>query len=57
MSKHSSGVGIFDLNDNLISKFKKELARHLDISRVTVGKYLNKCLIYNNIYRFKVISE
>jgi len=59
MSKHYSGVGIFDLNDNLISKFNNnaELARHLDISRVTVGKYLNNGLIYNNIYRFKVISE
>lgn len=47
MSKHYTGVGIFALNDNLISKFNNnaELARHLDISRITVGKYLNNGLI------------
>jgi response regulator of citrate/malate metabolism len=49
-------VGIYDLNDNLISKFKNnaKLAQHLNISRVTVGKYLNSGLVYNKIYRFKV---
>ena len=59
MSKHSSGVGIYNLNDNLISKFNSntELAKHLNISRVTVGKYLNNSLIYNSIYRFKVIQD
>jgi group I intron endonuclease len=59
MSKYSSGVGIYDLNDNLISKFNNnaELARHLNISRVTVGKYLNNGLIYKSIYRFKVIQD
>lgn len=58
MSKYPLGVGIYDLNDNLISKFNNntELAKHLNISKVTVGKYLNKCLIYKNIYRFKVIQ-
>jgi len=56
MSKYTEGVGIYDLNDNLISKFKNnvELAKHLNISRVTVGKYLNSGLIYNKTYRFKV---
>ena len=59
MSKHSSGVGIYNLNDNLISKFNSntELAKHLNISRVTVGKYLNNSLIYNSIYRFKIIQD
>lgn len=58
MSKYPLGVGIYDLNDNLISKFNNntELAKHLNISKVTVGKYLNKGLIYKNIYRFKVIQ-
>lgn len=48
MSKYPSGVGIFDLNENLIEKFKNntELAKHLNISRVTVGKYLNNKLVY-----------
>jgi group I intron endonuclease len=59
MSKHPEGVGIYDLNDNLISKFKNnvELAKHLNISRVTVGKYLNSGLIYNKTYRFKVNNK
>lgn len=52
-------VGIYDLNDNLISKFKNnvELGKHLNISKVTVGKYLNSGLVYNKTYRFKVISS
>lgn len=51
--------GIYDLNDNLISKFKNnaKLAQHLNISRVTVGKYLNSGLVYNKIYRFKINKE
>lgn len=59
MSKHPEGVGIYDLNDNLISKFKNnvELAKHLNISRVTVGKYLTSGLIYNKTYRFKINSN
>lgn len=59
MSKHPEGVGIYDLNDNLISKFKNnvELAKHLNISRVTVSKYLNSGLIYNKTYRFKINSN
>jgi group I intron endonuclease len=57
MSKHPLGVGIFDLDDNLILKFNNnsELAKDLNISRVTVGKYLKKGL-YKNIYQFKVIQ-
>jgi group I intron endonuclease len=59
ISKYSSGVGIYDLNDNLISKFSNntELAKYLNISRVTVGKYLNKGLVYKDMYRFKVIQD
>lgn len=56
LSKHPNGVGIYDLNDNLISKFKNnvKLAKHLNISKATVGRYLNSGTVYNNIYRFKV---
>jgi group I intron endonuclease len=55
-NKHLKGVGIYDLDDKLISKFKNnvELAKHLNISKVTVGKYLNSGIIYNNTYQFKV---
>lgn len=54
-NKHSNGVGIYDLDDKLISKFKNnvELANHLNISKVTVGKYLNSGLVFNKLYRFK----
>lgn len=50
--------GIFDLKDNLIKKFDNnvELANYLNISKVTVGKYLNNELIYKNIYRFKPVD-
>jgi group I intron endonuclease len=56
MSKHPNGVGIYDLNNNLLFKFKNntELAKHLSIFKVTVGKYLNSSLIYNKIYLFKL---
>ncbi len=58
-NKYSFGVGIFDLDGDLISKHKNnvELAKHLNISKVTVGKYLNSKLIYNNSYYFKPITE
>ena len=57
-NKYLKGVGIFYLNNNLINKFSNnvELANHLGISKVTVGKYLNNNLIYNNTYRFKPIK-
>ena len=59
LSKYPLGVGIYSLNNELISKFSNntELAKHLGISKVTVGKYLNKDLVYNNQYRFKAIID
>lgn len=52
-NKHPFGVGIYDLNDNLISKFNNntEIAKYLNISKVTVSKYLNLGLVYKNTYR------
>lgn len=46
-SKYENGVGIFDLEDNLLHRFNNnvELAKHLNISKVTVGKYLNNNLV------------
>ena len=56
MNKHLNGIGIYDLNNYLVKKFKNnvELAKHLNISKVTVGKYLNSGQIYNKTYYFKV---
>jgi uncharacterized membrane protein affecting hemolysin expression len=60
-NKYILGVGIFDLEGNLISKFQNnvELAKHLNISKDAkrVGKYLNSKLIYNNSYYFKPITK
>jgi group I intron endonuclease len=58
-NKYPLGVGIFDLEGNLKWKFKNnvELAIHLNISKVTVGKYLNNNLVYKNIYRFRPIQD
>lgn len=58
-NKYPLGVGIYDLDDNLLYKFKNnvELAKHMDISKVTVGKYLNSGLVYNKTYRFKPIQD
>jgi group I intron endonuclease len=58
-NKYLNGVGIFDLENNLLNRFNNnvELANYLNISKVTVGKYLNNQLIYKNMYRFKPISE
>lgn len=58
-NKHLLGVGIYDLDGNLVVKFKNnvELAKYLNITKVTVGKYLNGGLVYNNKYFFKVIKE
>lgn len=59
MSKYKYGIGIYDLYDNLLAKFKNivELAKHLNISKVTVGKYLKSGLIYKKVYRFKVNNK
>lgn len=59
-SKHPNGVGIYDLNNNLIKKFKYNIElvnKHLNISKVTVAKYLNSDLVYKNQYRFKVNNK
>ncbi len=59
ISKYVHGVGIYDLSDNLISEFKNnvELAKHLNVSRVTVSKYLNSGLVYKKAYCFKVNNK
>jgi NUMOD1 domain len=58
-NKYSLGVGIYDLENNLVKKFNNnvELAEYLNISKTTVGKYLNSGKILNKIYCFKVNTE
>ena len=58
-NKYPLGVGIYDLEDNLILKFNNnvELAKYLGISKVTAGKYWNSGLVYNKTYRFKPIQD
>ncbi len=54
MSKHIQGIGIYDFN--LVKKFKNnvELAKHINISKVTAGKYLKSGQIFNKTHYFKV---
>lgn len=56
MKKYDNGVGIYDLNENLIKSFDyaTDLAKYLNITKVTVSKYINKGLVYKGIYYFKV---
>ena len=58
-NKYPSGVGIYDLSNNLIYKFRNnvELAKHLNISKNTVGRYLNSGLVYNKTFRVKPIQD
>jgi len=59
MSKYPLGVGIYDLDYNLIQTFRNntELANYLNVSKVTVSKYLNNKLVYDKKYYFKPIEE
>jgi len=54
--KHPHGVGIYDLHGDLVKRFNcnVDLADYLNISKVTVGKYLNSGQAYKNRFDFKV---
>lgn len=63
-NKHPLGVGIYDLNDNLILVFNNvELTKHLNISKITAGKYFNSgfyainylVLKQNKVKRYRLI--
>lgn len=57
--KYSLGVGVYDVNSNLINKFANnvELDKFLSISKVTVGKYMNSGEIFKGKYIFKAITK
>jgi group I intron endonuclease len=59
LSKYPKGVGIYDLDDNLIKSFKNnvEISKYLNVGKMTVGRYMNRNIIYQNKYRFKPIKE
>lgn len=54
--KYVEGVGIYDLNNNLIKSFDyaRDIADYLNISKKTVSRYINKGRIYKNCYLLKI---
>lgn len=46
--KYPNGVGIYDLDNNMIIRFDyaSDLAIYLNVSKVTVSKYINKGLVF-----------
>lgn len=53
---YAEGVGIYDLNNNLVKSFDyaMDMANYLNISKVNLSKYLNQGLLYKNSYYFKI---
>ena len=45
--KYPNGVGIYDLDNNMVKRFDyaSDLAIYLNVSKVTVSKYFNKGLV------------
>ncbi len=56
MKKYPFGVGLYDLNHDLIKKYNNNaaMARDLNISRTTMGKYIKTGKVFNNLYYFKI---
>jgi group I intron endonuclease len=54
--KYPNGVGIYDLDNNLIKRFDyaSDLAIDLNVSKVTVSKYINSGLVFQGKYYLKV---
>ena len=54
--KYPNGVGIYDLDNNLIKSFDyaSDLAIYLNVSKVTVSKYISNGLIFQSKYYLKV---
>ena len=56
MNKYPFGVGLYDLNNNLIKKFNNNavMAKDLKIIIITVGKYIKIGKVFNGLYYFKI---
>jgi group I intron endonuclease len=56
--KYPNGVGIYDLDNNMVKRFDyaSDLAIYLNVSKVTVSKYINKGLVFKGKYYLKVNS-
>jgi hypothetical protein len=54
--KYPNGVGIYDLDNNLVKSFDydSDLAIYLNVSKVNVSKYINKGLVFQGKYYLKV---
>lgn len=54
--KYPFGVGLYDLNNNLIKKYNNNilLTIYLNISKTTVGKYIKLVKVFNNLYFFLI---
>ena len=54
--KYPNGVGIYGLDNNLIKSldYASDLAIYLNVSKVTVGKYIWNGLVYKNKYYLRV---
>jgi hypothetical protein len=54
--KYPNGVGIYDLDNDLVKSFDydSDLAIYLNVSNVTVSKYINKGLVFQGKYYLKV---
>jgi group I intron endonuclease len=54
--KYPNGVGIYDLDNDLVKSFDydSDLAIYLNVSNVTVSKYINKGLVFKGKYYLKV---
>lgn len=57
--KYTNGVGLYDLDNKLIKRFDyaSDLAKHLNVSKVTVSKYIYDGLVYKDKYYLKVNSN
>jgi group I intron endonuclease len=54
--KYPSGVGIYELSNNLVKSFyyPSDLASYLNVSKVTVSKYINKGLVFKDKYYLRI---
>ena len=54
--KYVNGVGIYDLDNNLVKSFDyaSDLAIYLNVSKVTVSKYIKNGLVFQGKYYLKV---